>query len=142
MKEAFRPRSVGVGRVATGSAIRLSGRVAEPVRSKCSSLLATVADHRQVGGILVRAARRDFAVGTAFRYGSQAGAAGSSAGETLELLAVTQQLNESLAAIPRGWKTICAFRALAGPTRVLARLPVSEDRYQYPWVQDVGLRAF
>ena len=142
MKEAFRQRLVGVGQASTADDIRVSGRVTEPLRSTCSSLFETIADHRQVWVVFVRAAPRDFALGTTFRYGFQAGPAGTSAGETLELLAVTQQFNKPFAAIPRGWKTICAFRALAGPASVLARLPVSEDWYQYPWADDLVVSAF
>jgi hypothetical protein len=45
------------------------------------------------------------------------------------LIAVTQQFDKPMDAIPAGWKTICAFRLLTKSFSILAGLPFTYDWY-------------
>ena len=103
--------------------ITVVGRVSSEILKRSPNFAAAIQCEENIYPVFVMRQEYDFPIGTVFRIHQ------GTMTNTFELIAVTQQFDKPMDAIPHGWKTICALKLLENPLSILAGLPFTDDWY-------------
>lgn len=105
--------------------IEISGKLSQNALADFSSLFSILNNEFNYYTVFAMRQEYDIPIGTIFYFESK----NNINTDTFELIAVTQQYNFLAQEIPKGWNTICAFKAISPPPCILDSLPIIDDWY-------------